>query len=172
MTPSEVIQLTPFEVILQTEPNFMKHRLAQYGLVPLESDTHPKFSEHYRFLWLRSFHPAVLIEIKVIGPTEQLFEAKLWKGRGKSGKWEVQRSRKITETVKRTHWDRLSAGGFFKLPFLGEKSGFDGSDWFIEAQRGKSYHAVYRWSPHSGIVYDFGRYLIEAAIESEFLPIY
>jgi hypothetical protein len=97
-TSDKVVVLKPFDVEEPTSPDFLKHTLSVYKLSSLNTETDGRYLEHYRFLWIRSFHPAILIDIKVTAPDEARFEASYWKGTGDTGKWISKRS----STIKRS----------------------------------------------------------------------
>ena len=156
------------------DPDFLAVQLKHYGLDPLSADNTSRYVEQYRFLWLRSFHRAAVFELKFTADGTGIYEAKLWEEIAGRRQWVVKRTIQsmdaAVELESKQRW--LACGRFFELPFADNRGGLDGAEWFIEVKQGSKYHAVYRWSPSDSFVREFGRSLIESAIESEFLPIY
>ncbi|HWZ95996.1 MAG TPA: hypothetical protein VNW30_12440 [Opitutaceae bacterium] len=155
-------------------PDYLRAHLKSYGLVPFADDTKADQATRYRFLWIRSLrYPAALFEVRFDSSGTGIYEAKLWKKQAGAFQWVTQRTILLKKSDLDFHQYMLAKSHFFEVPWWDEKSGYyDGADWFIEVQQGDRYHAVYRQSPQRGPVFDFGRFLIESAIQSEFLPIY
>jgi hypothetical protein len=179
LAPSEVATAPVLEVVTfpaaesdPKNPDYLRVSLKSYGLVPLPDDTKADQATRYRFLWVRSFNPAALFEVRFDSSGAGIYEAKLWKKQSGVFRWVTQRTILLKKSDLEFHQHMLAESHFFEIPWWDEKLGCDGAAWFIEVQQGNQYHAVYRWSPESGPVFDFGRFLIEAAIQSEFLPIY
>ena len=153
-----------------SHPDFLRTHLKPFGLVPL-GEPPAEGGERCRFLWVRAFHRAALFELEFQADGTGVYRASLWQAQGGAG-WVLQRTRQLTPSSRETHRRQLAACDFFALPFADDRRGMDGSEWYLEVQEGGRYHAVYRWSPEPGALATFGRDLIEAAIESEFLPVY
>jgi len=63
--------------------------------------------------------------------------------------------RRVAKGLTAEEWATLSeavkAIDFWKMPSRDpEGDGADGEQWIIEGRRGRSYHAVHRWSPGAG----------------------
>jgi len=101
----------------------------------------------YRFLWLRSFHPPIVVRVERSGETCTLFARQ---GGLDTGELSVDRSRPMTP-VEWKDLERRAADSFWPLPTKGGcQGGFDGASWLVEGRRLHKYHAVNRWSPDEG----------------------
>ena len=129
--------------------------------------------ERYRFLWLRTFHPAVVIRVDISDAHTAVLAAKVASGCAGFG----SPDRKIVEDISRTlthdetkaFLEEVEKSGFWSMPASIPVSGEDGAEWILEAEKSGNYHVVKRWSPCSSkrnpcrgdgeAVYLIGRYL-------------
>ncbi|MFT3831103.1 MAG: hypothetical protein QM691_15495 [Opitutaceae bacterium] len=169
---AEEVKLHGFEVILPSDPCYWAHTLARFGLKPLAEETLAVAEERFRFIWLRSFHRAALFELRFAADGTGVYEAKLWEKTAEGGRWVVQRTCPLISSDRVEHRRSLEASGFHALPFDDGRAGLDGAFWLFEARDGERSHAVHRWSPEPGALRQLGVSLIEAAIQSDFLPLY
>lgn len=113
--------------------------------------------EAYRFVWLRSFHPAIAVRVERHGDEYALIGKRLSQARYEPGSgWEsgdlvVDRSRRL----RREHWKRLAAlvdSAQFWSPETATRSApeggvVDGAQWILEGVRNGRYRVLDRWSP-------------------------
>lgn len=87
-------------------------------------------------------------------------EAPWWKGPGRPI---IRDTKRLTET----DWNRLKVAAvsarFWELIPYEHRGGEDGSDWFVEARRGPSYHVVLRISPPDGPFRQLGELMLALA---------
>src|SRR6266480_5039902 len=104
--------------------------------------------ESYRFTWIPSFHPAVVVRIDLTA-TGYLLTAKILNGAG--GYEPGSLAREVVHTlsdVDRTRFSELlRAAKFWELPTNVPLLGCDGAQWVLEALTSKGYHVVDRWTP-------------------------
>ena len=109
--------------------------------------------ESYRFLWLRTFHHAVVIRINVLkNGTGKLFAKS---SSGEAGFAEPNRkivediSRSLSRDELRRFLKALNETRFWSIPTVrkADQTGEDGADWLLEGVKDGKYHAVLRWSP-------------------------
>lgn len=127
-----------------------------------------------RFLWVRSFHPAILFEIKTTNSEGFLFTASEWVGEYGSRKWKVFSEKTIGAEAHLIMLKEIKNHFvFFDMePFI-KREGLDGSDWIIEVQFEGMHHQVYRWSPTKDTpFFSLGLDFIELSIDSPVTPIY
>ena len=109
-------------------------------------------SEVYRFTWLPSFDPSVVVRVE--RKSEQyVLEAKTETGAGGYDPGQLSRSTVITLTdPERAELARLlEAWQFWEQPTEQPSFGLDGSQWILEGVAEGRYHVVDRWSPtHDG----------------------
>lgn len=163
IAPIPRVELSP------NDPDYLHTHLKQFGLTPLAETAPHLVTERYRFLWIRSFHPAALFEVEYTANGIGTYRASLWKDH----RWVAQ---KTFQGADKKEFDgyrhMVAAYDMFHLPWWDSSGGLDGSEWFIELVRGDQHHEIYRWSPEEGPVRTFGETLIEAGVDSPFMPIY
>ncbi|HLP03280.1 MAG TPA: hypothetical protein VK163_14740 [Opitutaceae bacterium] len=169
---AEEVKPHGYEVILPGDPRFLAHTLGHFGMKPLAEEPLAAGEERFRFLWLRSFHRAALLELRFTADGTGAYEAKLWEDTPDGGHWVVQRTVALSASDRAGHRKSLERLSFFTLPFDDGRQGLDGATWLFEARDSERSHAVHRWSPEPGALRQFGVSLIETAIPNEFLPIY
>lgn len=126
--------------------------------------------EAYRFTWLRSFHPPVIVRIERHDSTHRLVAKKL-SGRGgyEPGELVVNRSTGIEAREWRKFKSLLSAASFWsaRRDEATNIVGFDGARWIFEGVRNRTYWARDLWTPDgnpSALPYErLGIYLLELA---------
>jgi hypothetical protein len=117
-------------------------------------------ADSLRFLWLRSFDPALVVRIDGLGSTTpQLTAVELdGSGGGDPGKVRRRLVRQLTEAEGANLRKRLVAQNPLTLPIGSNPcdGGIDGSQWIIERATGHRYKMVNAWSPESGPIYAAG----------------
>ena len=169
---AEEVKLHGYEVILPADPCYLEHTLGRFGLKPLAAENLASGEERFRFLWLRSFHRPALFELRFTADGTGVYEAKLWEDTPEGGRWVSQRVVALGADALAEHRKSLDRLGFSALPFDDGRQGLDGATWLFEARDSARSHAVHRWSPEPGALRQLGVSLIEAAIKSDFLPLY
>lgn len=149
-------------------PQDLIDHLEQYGLTKLEDN------EAIRFLWLRSFHPAILFVVKCDSESTAIFTASKWTREEEKWKWVV-----FSESAmpKERHIGALlnvvTKYDFFKIPTTDGRQGLDGSTWIIEIKTANRHHWITRWSPtRDSPAWIIGTDLIGRSINSPAVPIY
>ena len=172
----QVVKLVPFEMkredVDPSDPNYLRAHLKPFGLAPLSENPRPDLIERYRFLWTRTFHPAVLFEVEFKADGTGTYRANVWKDKHGSGRWVMEATHRLKQGDLDFFRHLITSYDLFKLPWSDGRAGYDGSSWFIELQRGEQHHEIYRWSPEEGPVKTFGMSLIEQGIDSVLIPIY
>lgn len=104
--------------------------------------------ERYRFVWIPSFHPSIVVRAERNGSSQRLV-AKILSGAGGYEPGTVRRDTSIV--LSAGEWTELTrlieASGFWTAPPESERVGLDGAQWIIEGLRGGRYNVVDRWSP-------------------------
>lgn len=121
------------------------------SLLKQASEKSPK--ETYRFLWLRTFHHAVVIRIDVARDGAGTLVTKVSDGEAGFG----MPNRKIIEDTSRpmsvdavqSLLASIDEKGFWTTPTytMNDQTGMDGSEWVLEGTNGGKYHVVARWTP-------------------------
>lgn len=129
--------------------------------------------ESYRFLWMRSFHHPILIQLMNRGPGDATVTYKELDGKGGYGHGRLIENKsinvykwlgkgKLADTMIRGAVDvifRDANASVWEQPYeLGQTIGIDGTTligldgatWTIEAVRNGNCHVVTRWSPERG----------------------
>lgn len=167
---SETITTIARAEIDPKDPDYLRAHLTAFGLIPLAEIKPHSFVEQYRFLWVRSFHPAALFEVDYAANGDGTYRASVFKDH----RWVVQKTlqwkkdKVAFDPVRRM----VRESDMFNLAWYDNSGGYDGSSWYIELVRGEQHHEIYRWSPENGPIYRFGKELVDAAIDSPFLPFY
>ncbi len=117
--------------------------------------------EIYRFLWFRSFHPAVVVRVWSAG-TEQCMSVKQLDGLGQYVNGEhvlpknlaVDTNRPLAEGEWKKFIELLARADVWSMPTVdGRPSAEDGAFWIMEGVRNQQYHVVDRQSPNNGGYY-------------------
>ncbi|HNT28031.1 MAG TPA: ankyrin repeat domain-containing protein [bacterium] len=114
---------------------------------PLYDQAIKEGQESYRLLWLRSFHPPVIIKIEKNAEAYSLY----LKVRDEScpGKLAVDKKVDLSEKDWLAFKESLTKANYWKLSEDKSPQGTDGSEWILEAKTVDRYHVVIRWSPDS-----------------------
>ena len=119
-------------------------------------------SNTYRFTWLRSFHPRIVVRIDENSKGEMSLTAKQLRGQdgpvpNRAGKTAVRR---LTSAESADVRRVFGANDLAQLKFTPCDGGSDGSQWLVERRMGSSYRFINRWSPESGPVHRVGILLL------------
>ena len=105
--------------------------------------------ESYRFTWIPSFHPAVVVNIDLTTIGYQL-TGKILNGAG--GYQPGSLAREVTHILSEADFAHFSelirSAGFWKLSSNDQLLGCDGAQWILEALTSNGYHVVDRWTPN------------------------
>lgn len=152
-------------VVVPGGDDYIKHQFDRFGITEeIEEGT-------VRFLWQRSFHPAVLFEVSNISDTTARYTARSWDD---EGAWTVFSEMEIPIERHVRQLKRFAdQHDFFNEPKSIDRLGLDGSGWIIQIKSNGKEHSIYRWSPESGsTAWVIGTDLIGACIRSPAVPIY
>ena len=105
--------------------------------------------ESYRFTWIPSFHPAVVVRIDLT-PTGYRLTGKILTGAGgyEPGSLAKQITRPLSEAEFGRFSELLRSAQFWELPTNLPLFGCDGTQWILEVLSSKGYHVVDRWTPY------------------------
>jgi hypothetical protein len=109
--------------------------------------------QSYRFLWLRTFHHAVVIRVDVLNDGTGTLTTKTSSGEAGFGvpnrKIISDVSRSLSRDELRPFLKRLNETRFWSVATIerADQTGEDGADWLLEGVKGGKYHVVSRWSP-------------------------
>jgi hypothetical protein len=112
----------------------------------------PSVAKTWRFTWLRSFHPPVMVRIDV-GPDGRMhLTAKQLSGAGgyAPGRIAKQVHRDLTQDEQSKLVAMLDRTRVLDLPPIDCQLGMDGARWIFEASEAGSYRYVNQWSPKDG----------------------
>lgn len=119
----------------------------------------------YRFLWLRSFNPAVSVRLDLHHDGSATLTAKV--GNRVSNldtrhlKIDSISRRRVTRDHVRAFLRSVQSTSFWTLPTRERTTGMeDGAEWIVEAACDGRYHMVDRWSPANGPVRQLGTELV------------
>jgi len=108
--------------------------------------------ESYRFTWIPSFDPAVVVRIDVTATGYQL-TGKILDGAGgyEPGALARQVIHSLSDADVARFSDLLGLARFWEVPTVPRQRslGCDGAQWVLEALSPKGYHVVDRWTPYS-----------------------
>lgn len=112
-----------------------------------------------RFVWLRSFHPAIAVRVERVGPDARLYAVEL---SGAGGYEPGLPARRQERSLSDVDWEVLAnlveQSDFWLLPVTEPGFGLDGATWLLEISERHRYHLVDRWS--GGELEDVGRQLL------------
>lgn len=146
----------------ESRAEWYSRHLRAMGETSLISEANSQ-TEHYRFLWLRTFHHPVAVSIWQSGG-EQFVSVKQLDGAGgyKSGQLITNERRSVTTS----EWDGftriLEQVCYWRLASQDDEIlGEDGSQWILEGRRENRYHLVDRWTPQTGYFREACIYLLK-----------
>ena len=131
--------------------------------------------ELFRFLWLRSFHPPVIVRIERNSQGYALV-AKVLTGAGGYDPGKIGRTTEhvLSAEDMRKFKEHVRSAWFWQSPTVPPPSGsavVDGAQWIVEVVDGEQYHVVDRWSPPERDAFrELGLYFLRLAriqIESD-----
>jgi hypothetical protein len=143
------------------------HRLAMFHEPSLDS-LMDKDAEVYRFLWLRSFHPAVVIRVWRCGSNHCLSVKQMGErmpdplgGEMFNDTLTADRQRVLGKEEWNGFMQLIEAAHFSTIPSGNPESiAYDGAWWVMEGYSNQKYHVVERQSPSKGEYYQACVYLI------------
>jgi len=154
--------------------NWYGHFLYEMGEKPL-GQSNRKNEMSYRFLWLRTFHPPIIININKNRKGTIYLRAKLFDGAGGYEPGKIIRDKKVKLTGEQ--WKQISVL-FSKTKMCNEKPkqniGLDGAQWVFESYVADQYCAAHVHTPGDGVYKEFGLYLlsISGLQEQEYQSVY
>ena len=128
-------------------------RIAWYGNA-LQAMGEPRLAEGtragetLRFLWLRTFHRAMVVRLE-LGPKACLVVLTILNGRSGEAFGSVYRSDSTLTGLTQCEIVReaLAAAGFDRPDIPPNERARDGSEWVFEVRSASRYRALVRWSP-------------------------
>jgi hypothetical protein len=115
--------------------------------------------QSYRFLWQRSFHPALAVRLDVQQDGTGIVVTKMSRTVKGSKRAGVETTRRVLAKQETDGFLRqIHDSGFWKMSTRLNPIdvGPDGAQWLLEGFKGHNYHAVLRWSPKDGSVRTLG----------------
>ena len=116
----------------------------------------PEGDQVFRWTWLRSFHPPVVVTVKKQGGAATMrvkaldWPYTLGPEGARVGKLAIDRQRRLTDA----EWDSLArlrrAGFWVQAEETREPAGADGAYWILDGVAWGERHRVSRWSPGAG----------------------
>jgi hypothetical protein len=109
--------------------------------------------QSYRFLWLRTFHHAVVIRVDVLNDQTGTLTTKISSGEagfGSPGRKVIDDiSRSLSKAEVKSLLTLFNETHFWAIPTIEDvrETGEDGSEWVLEGIGDGKYHVVSRWSP-------------------------
>jgi hypothetical protein len=144
----------PFVAESERERGWTQQRLLEMG-EPFLSCCNPGVDEAYRFTWVRSFHPTVVVRFWRKGETQYVHV--LTRDLNPEEVRAIANDRlssRPVQTLSARQWtavrDAVDGSGFWSEAESGTENGIDGATWVLEGRRDAGYHFVERWSPESG----------------------
>ncbi len=128
--------------------------------------------EGYRFLWLRTWHPAVVVRLHVVGDLA-VAEARRLDGRSRPqelGRLAAANRRTVSAADLAALQDALDQVGFWSLPTMdprdpatGDATAEEGSRWVFEGMHDGQLQVVDRFSPDDPDLVSLGMLMLELA---------
>jgi hypothetical protein len=117
--------------------------------------------EIYRFLWLRTFHPPIVIRLNINNDRTGSLTIKATNGAGgyEPGKLIKDESKSLSKAETQSFLSMVEKQKYWGLPTKEEDPnmvGEDGAQWVLEGVRNGIYKIVDRWSPEDGPVRKLG----------------
>ena len=114
----------------------------------------------YRFTWIRSFDPAIVVRLTVQKDGTGILVTKITRKPGYArGSLASSRARHVSKDIVAGFENHVQQLGFWEMPTYLENPDFigvDGAQWLMEGVRDGRYHVVDRWSPESSKERAFG----------------
>jgi hypothetical protein len=106
----------------------------------------------YRFVYLRTFDPPIVVRLSVQKDGSGMLITKITSGKGGYEPGHLLTNRTSCLDAQKVSWflDRMNELSFWERPSYIENPsvmGVDGAHWIMEGVHGGKYHAVDRWSP-------------------------
>jgi hypothetical protein len=125
--------------------------------------------ESYRFLWLRSFNPGVVVRVwkcsrEYCMTAKQLDSIDKFVGRKfvPTAKLAINNSRSLSVDEWNSFLAVLDRSQFWSTPTVdGKEMADDGAEWVLEGAKGSQYHVVARQSPTNGDYYHACLFLLK-----------
>jgi hypothetical protein len=137
--------------------SWLSKRLQEMGEAPLSCG---EGNDSYRFIWLRSFHPTVVVRIDLTSdPKKATLHATELESDGVYAPGRVVRraQRDLTKAELTKLRGDIRKEGLWSLPTNEDgPPGVDGSSWILEVRSEHRYHIIDRWSPRSGPMHTLG----------------
>ena len=121
--------------------------------------------EAYRFLWMPSYDPAVVISIRRAGEQWSIDAAQFENPRTGGQWWRVSRraEHELANNVAATVLRSLAEAGFWTMPAWRDPVAQDGATWVIEGRLANGYRVVSRFTAEEKAFKDVGRAFFTAA---------
>ena len=122
-----------------------------------DSDRIPIDIEAYRFVWLRTFDPPIVVNLIVSQKGKAQIQCKVFNGQSgfKIGELQAHTERNITYEEASPLLAELREH-LWSAPEWNGEPGIDGATWFVDGIKDGRYHFVHRNSPDSGWVRAIG----------------
>ena len=116
----------------------------------------------YRFTWLRSFDPPIIVRIQDGSGGIFVMTASRLSGKGgyEPGTVDARVERTLTASETAQFRRALAGANELKLKAVTCDRGSDGAEWIFEARDGGAYRYVNRWSPKSGPMHTLGTVML------------
>ena len=155
--PTESVEKS--EALPERERESYSEALVGFGEPSLWRLREDQRAECYRFLWLRTFDPAICVRIEI--STNGLGELTKKVGTGECGfggvgRLSLNKRKRLTNQETAKFQAQLQFYRIWAEPTLEERSGLDGARWIFEGVKAGAYHVVDRWCPENGPVRTIG----------------
>jgi len=118
----------------------------------------------YRFTCLRTFHNPFSIRIEIDNQKESaILFFKMCDGAGgyDLGDLSINEEKILTRSEIESIIETVEKYDYLGMDFEDDIKGLDGSEWIIEMLSDGKYHAISRWTPNDGAVYELGNLFIQ-----------
>lgn len=124
---------------------YTKHVIAMQ-----ETNLSKEIGDHYRFIWLRTFHHPIMVRISWVDQECKLVVKQL-SGLGgyEPGQLTHEESRTLSYSEREKFYNLINETRFWKPQPVVDGSGLDGAQWILEGYRDHNYHIWDIWSPRS-----------------------
>lgn len=118
--------------------------------------------EVYRFLWLRTFDPPIMVRIEKTGKQHYLY----WKkcdgmGGYNPGDIIINKNKKLTKSQWNSFKCRFQKLNFWEAPIGIRSIGLDGAEWILEGVNQSQYKVLSKWSVGKGNYRNACMYLLK-----------